>query len=317
MATASTSRDPLDHADFGTFQPATGVHIRYAHVPPASDAPPRGQLLLLHGRGEFIEKYDEVIGELTARGWAIWTMDWRGQGLSSRALRNAHKGHVDDFEDYLYDLDAFVTRFMSPDPTRSPCVILAHSMGGHLALRYLARHPGRFSGAVLSAPMVGVHAPLPEWLMELLLGAAVRLGLGGLYLVGDDHGPEDRAFHSNLLTRDPARFQRTQARIDENPQLAIGGLTVGWMSAALRSMRRLFDEGAIEALTTPVLMVCAGHDQRVANAPAMELARRLVGGRVQVIPDAEHELMMERDDVRDRFWALFRGFVDEVAPRVR
>lgn len=268
---------------------------------------------MLHGRGEFIEKYGEVIGELVGQGWAIWTMDWRGQGLSSRLLRNAHKGHVEDFEDYLDDLDAFVARFVAPNPAKAPCFILAHSMGGHLTLRYLARHPERFSGAVLSAPMVGVHAPAPEWVLELVLGLAARLGLGGLYLAGGDYGPEDRAFHSNLLTRDPVRFQQTQALIDENPQLAIGGLTVGWMVAALRSMRRLMAPKTARSVTTPVLMVCAGHDQRVDNGPALELARRLPNGRAEVIADAEHELMMERDVVRDRFMALVQGFVSEIA----
>ena len=46
------------------------------------------------GRGEFIEKYFEVIADLRRRGFAVATMDWRGQGGSQRMLPNPRKGHV-------------------------------------------------------------------------------------------------------------------------------------------------------------------------------------------------------------------------------
>ena len=58
---------------------------------------PRGTVAILGGRGEFIEKYFEVAEDLLSRGLAVATMDWRGQGGSERPLRNARKGHVDDF----------------------------------------------------------------------------------------------------------------------------------------------------------------------------------------------------------------------------
>ena len=35
-----------------------------------------------------IEKYFEVVGELRRRGFAVAVLDWRGQGGSSRLLRN-------------------------------------------------------------------------------------------------------------------------------------------------------------------------------------------------------------------------------------
>jgi lysophospholipase len=85
---------------------ADGVRLRTARWAPAS---PIGTVVLLGGRGEFIEKYFEVVGELLTRGFAVAAMDWRGQGGSDRALRNAHKGHVDDFSQFESDLDALVT----------------------------------------------------------------------------------------------------------------------------------------------------------------------------------------------------------------
>ena len=65
----------------------------------AGDPPPgrKGTVCLFQGRAEFIEKYFETVRELRARGFAVATIDWRGQGLSDRALRDPRKGHVGDF----------------------------------------------------------------------------------------------------------------------------------------------------------------------------------------------------------------------------
>ena len=53
------------------------------------------------GRAEFIEKYFEVVRDARARGFAVAMLDWRGQGLSERALPNARKGHVHDFSNTI------------------------------------------------------------------------------------------------------------------------------------------------------------------------------------------------------------------------
>ena len=82
----------------GTLRAPDGVALRFARWP----APPgrKGTVCLFHGRAEFIEKYFESVRELQARGFAVATLDWRGQGLSDRALADTHKGHVYDFDEY-------------------------------------------------------------------------------------------------------------------------------------------------------------------------------------------------------------------------
>ncbi|MBW2643739.1 MAG: alpha/beta hydrolase, partial [Deltaproteobacteria bacterium] len=54
----------------------------------------RGSVILLNGRKEFMEKYAETIRELNQRGFNVYSLDWRGQGLSSRMLANRHKGFI-------------------------------------------------------------------------------------------------------------------------------------------------------------------------------------------------------------------------------
>src|SRR6185437_3686148 len=109
---------------------AVGATLRAARFEPAPDVPARGTCVLLNGQTEFIEKYFEVIDELRRRGFAVATMDWRGQGGSSRLLADdSRKSFVTDFSDYDQDLDTlmhWVVKPMLKDGEKP--VALAHSM---------------------------------------------------------------------------------------------------------------------------------------------------------------------------------------------
>ena len=66
-----------------------GVRLRTARWDTNSA---RGTVAVFGGRGEFIEKYFELAGDLIARGFCVLLMDWRGQGGSDRPLRIRAKG---------------------------------------------------------------------------------------------------------------------------------------------------------------------------------------------------------------------------------
>jgi hypothetical protein len=69
----------------------------------------------LGGRTEFIEKYFEVVADLRRRGFAVASMDWRGQGGSQRMLANPRKGNVRGFWEYDRDLIRFMKDIVLPD----------------------------------------------------------------------------------------------------------------------------------------------------------------------------------------------------------
>ena len=97
----------------GMLKTRDGVALRYARWAP----PPgrKGTVCLFPGRAEFIEKYFETVRDLRARGFAVATLDWRGQGGSQRALRNPRKGYVRRFSDYEIDLETFMHEVVLPD----------------------------------------------------------------------------------------------------------------------------------------------------------------------------------------------------------
>jgi alpha-beta hydrolase superfamily lysophospholipase len=59
-----------------------GVRLRLAHWRPVEA--PKGTIFLLQGRSENLEKYGRTDEKLVEAGYAIFAIDWRGQGLSDR-----------------------------------------------------------------------------------------------------------------------------------------------------------------------------------------------------------------------------------------
>ena len=291
-----------------------GLPLRTAvWTAPAGGA--RGSVLLLQGRAEFIEKYGETVGDLHARGFAVYALDWRGQGRSGRVLKDARKGHVVSYDDYLNDLDLFLERLIFPEAPR-PIVVLAHSMGGHIVLRHRAEHgpsgtPYFAAGIVLSAPMVDIMmSPAERALGAVLTVATMSVGLRNRYV--PVRSPFPPPFDGNPLTRDRDRYEHMLALLRETPALAIAWPTVGWLAATRRSVAILRSRGYAEGIATPLLIVSAAADRVVSNAAQARLAVRLPDCRLETIPDARHELLMETDAVRARVLALFDAFVERV-----
>ncbi len=291
---------------------AGGVRLRAALFPAQGEA--RGSVVLSPGRTEPIEKYFEVIGDLTGRGLVVLAHDWRGQGLSQRLLPDRMRGHAEGFEGYLDDhrtlLDAFAARLPQP------WIALGHSMGGALELLALAKGETRLAAAFLSAPMLAIATrPWPAWLALRIVRLSGRLGRSREYAL-PVYDPAGDRFPLDRLTHDRPRYDRYKAQLRACPDLAIGALTWGWLDFALRAGAALAERGALEGVDIPVSIVAAGQDHLVLNAVDRAAAKRLPRGRYLEIAGAFHEILMETDTVRNRVWAAFDQLVDEIiSPR--
>lgn len=286
-----------------------GLPIRFG-VWPCPGKPVQGSIVLLNGRGEFMEKYTEPIQDLHQRGFDVFSMDWRGQGLSGRLLPDRLKGHVRNFEDYVTDLAGFVETMVSPSAAR-PLTLVAHSMGAHNALRYLYGKRSDIDRAVLLSPMIDIQtAPLASGLSRALVRLAARLGLQGSSVPGTDgYHPGLTPFDGNRLTSDPVRFADHGQAVTHNPDLATGGPTWGWLSAAVSSIEKIQKKGFMESIDTPILIVSAGSDRIVSNPAQRIAASRLPRARLITIDGARHEILKERNCFRDQFWKAFDRFV--------
>jgi lysophospholipase len=291
----------------GSLTAKDGVNLRFArwHPPPGR----KGTVCLFQGRTEFIEKYFETVRELRTRGFAVATIDWRGQGLSDRALSDRNKGHVEDFSDYELDLDVLMNQVVLPD-CPPPYFAIAHSMAGSVMMNIAKKGARWFDRIVLSAPMIELAGARGSSLYKMTAKAMRYAGMGTSYIPGGEAtvlaaGP----YIGNPATSDPVRHARTKAILEAEPSLGVGSPTVSWVAAAYRAMAGFTDINFTDKIRQPLMLVAAGRDEIVSTAAIEDFAVRLRAGSHLIIAGARHELMAEQDRYRVQFWAAFDAFV--------
>jgi lysophospholipase len=286
-----------------------GRRLRVAHWIPANSHR-RGTVCILHGRAEFIEKYYETVRDLIVRGFAVATIDWRGQGGSQRVIKNSRRGHIHDFADYGLDLDAFMTQVVLPN-CPPPYYALGHSTGGLILLHQAPEMRRRIRRYVLTSPFLGLgDYGVSEPVARGLAGAIAGIGLSRLYVFGGNSGAVDnRPFEGNRLTGDFTRYSRNKRLIDAVPDLAIGSPTAGWLRAAFRAMDAVRHPDFAERLKIPTLIVATSADRIVSPRAIEQFAISTKACHLIMMTGAQHELLQEREAYREQFWAAFDSFV--------
>lgn len=291
----------------GMLKTRDGVALRFARwLPPPGR---KGTVCIFPGRTEFIEKYFETVRDLRSRGFAVATLDWRGQGRSDRALSDPRKGHVGDFSEYEHDVETFMKEVVLPD-CPPPIFAIGHSMGGTVMMRVARQGSRWFDRIVLSTPMIKLSGQGNSGIARLTVRAMRYMGMGSAYVPGGSEamvatGP----YIGNIATSDPVRHARTKAVLEAAPELGLGSPTVSWLNAAYRAMAEFADPAYPGKVRQPLMLVAAGRDQVVSTAAIEDVATRLRAGSHLIIAGARHELMMEQDRYRGQFWAAFDAFV--------
>lgn len=279
-----------------------GIRLRMLFVPKAGA---RGLAIVCPGRTESIEKYFEVMRDLQARSFALLCLDWPGQGLSDRPLKNPIRGHVTTFATYV---DALV-RGIAVVADRAPAkrVVVAHSMGSAITLEAL--RTGRVTAelAAFSAPMWGIPATP---FLQKFARMANKLGLATF-----PARPEAREekFEGNPFTHDLVRWGLYRRLVTAEPRLALGEPTIGWVVASLDVCAGFLTPGALDKVAgMPMLVATASEEAIVDPAAAARVLPSLKRARQVVIEGASHEIFMETDERRAVWFAAF----DELCAQV-
>jgi alpha-beta hydrolase superfamily lysophospholipase len=98
-----------------------------------------GVVVLVHGMGEHLRRYDHVASALTVQGFAVYGHDHRGHGAS--LARNHEPGQLgpNGWSALVDDLNLVVAHAKSEHP-RLPVVIVGHSMGSFATQQFLLDH---------------------------------------------------------------------------------------------------------------------------------------------------------------------------------
>lgn len=274
----------------------------------------RGSILVQGGRADIIEKYLETIAHLHAQRWSVTAFDWRGQGGSGRLSADPRVGHAASFDPWVADLTAFWQAWRAEDERHGPAMLLAHSMGGHLALRAMLDGGVDPAAAVLVAPMIGVKSPLGASAGLRVARLMTRLGnpARAAWTVRDD--AVSAGHRQQLLTHSRDRYADEAVWYARDPSLLLGPPSWAWVLEAFVSGARLQTDSRLGSLRTPILMLLADADGLVDSAAAVRLAEKLPDIELARFgAESAHEILREDDAVRLRAYGLIDAFLDSHA----
>lgn len=275
-----------------TLTTADGLPLHLRAWPARGDA--LGRVLIVHGLGEHIGRYDAVAAALNAAGWQVHGYDQRGHGRSGGA-----RGVLPTSDALLEDLARVLDHLDETAPARGPLVLLGHSMGGAVAARFvaesLASWPATWAripdGLVLSSPALDPGMTPLKWL-RLWIGERLLpdfADANGLRPEWISHDPEVvRAYVADPLVHD--RLTARLGRFIVDAGARVRALAPAWM--------------------VPTLLMWAGADRCVDPAGSAAMAATAPGSVVEArpFPGLAHEIFNEPE--RDQVLAHLTGWLD-------
>ena len=268
-------------------------------------------IVLVTGRTESYVKYQELAFDLYHQGYNVFIIDHRGQGLSQRLLKDKQKGYVTNFDDYAHDLKQFIDEVVVNNSTDTPLPkphLLAHSMGGAIAVRMMQLYPTLVKSAVLTSPMIAVNnGNIPNWLGKAIIKIGDKLNAWfsdeANYFMGQT-GFKNVTFAENELCQSEVRYKIFVDIYNNNEEIQLGGVTTHWLKEAISANYNIFEN--LDKLIAPILVMQSGSDTIVSNEAQNEFCQQLHKKNSASCPEdkpftinnALHELMFEKDQYR-------------------
>ena len=272
----------------------------------------KGTVFILPGRSEYIEKYGKT-GELFVRlGYSVLSIDWRGQGLADRSLPDRMIGDVTDFSEYQKDLDALIDTAKNLDLPK-PWFLLAHSMGGCIALRAMYRDLG-FVSTAFTGPMWGIvikNAFLRPF-ARTFAKTAMMLSLEKNYAPSTTKECyiATAEFKGNTLTPDPDMWAYMRDQVLQFPALQLGGPSIRWFEAAIR------ETNSLAGIPPPkqAALCYLGENERIVSKPRIiERMNAWGNGRLIDVENAEHEILMMHENIQNKIVSEISEFFQTTA----
>ena len=216
--------------------------------PLASNAHVRGMVLIVHGLGEHMGRYDRLAQHLNDWGFAVRGYDQYGHGASG-GLRGALPSDTR----LLDDLAIMVDRTRAQMGMETPLILLGHSMGGLVAARFVSLAMRPLQALVLSSPALD---PGLSWFQKILLAVLPKIAPN--LCVGN-------GLDATLISHDPAVVAAYQA--DKGVHDRISGRLARFIASAGPATVAQAPDWAL-----PTLLLYAGDDKLVKPAGSRAFA---------------------------------------------
>jgi lysophospholipase len=291
-----------------TLKTPDGKTLRVGHWQAPSSSQP---VVLVQGRGNYIEHFEELAQLLTEQGFNVWTFDFRGQGGSSRNGFDPMVSHVEYFDDYTKDLKVFFDQVVK----EKNVPVIALSMGAAITLRFIHDYPGYINKLIALSPMIRINtAPYPYYLSKILAYLMVWVGKKNDYTLGS--GPYN--FKDCEKDYDPVKFgdQNKWNRLCEfskhYPQLMVGGPSWQWLKEAFASSEDLLEKNYVEKINIPLLVIHPENDYRIGSDSQRQFCLLAPDCKLKTYPKIPHDLILSTPEEFKKIWMDIFNFLKPV-----
>lgn len=235
---------------------------------------PRAIVALVHGIAEHSGRYAFLAERANQNELGVVSVDLRGHGRSP-----GERSYVERFDDYLLDVDALLAKARELAAGR-PVFLMGHSMGGAIALRWVAQRRQPVAGLILSSAALKIGGDVPR----LLVALAPLLSRWLPHLRG-------KRFDPAVISRDPAAV----AAYVNDPLVSLEAPPARTGAELLQAM--VANHAAAAGLTLPVYLFHGDADRLTDPAGSREI-HDLWGGQDRTLrlwPGSRHETLNDLD----------------------
>ncbi|WP_028863494.1 alpha/beta fold hydrolase [Psychromonas aquimarina] len=259
-------------------------------------------IVISQGRNESTLKYKELAYDLNRQGYDLYLIDHRGQGFSERLGGDKYRGHVNQFQDYVDDFNAYVLS-LDLQKNYQHNYLLSHSMGGTISALYLEQYQHPFQASLFFSPMFSINlGGIPESIAKIIAYSSDEIcswfSDSPCYIFGSS-GYKKKSFYDNNLTSSKSRFNSAFNTFEQYPETQLGSPTMRWVTESISAAQQARENAS--NITIPVLVIQAGEDSVVTAEGQKEFYQNITecsSAQFINIPGANHEILLEADQYR-------------------
>jgi len=292
------------------YEAKDGTQLRWGRT--AFNKNAKATIVLIPGYTSTLEHFAEHLNHWDSQGYNVVGIDLRGQGGSDRPLANPEKHWIDSFSTYAQDIDGLLTNEIIGKPD-VPVIIVASSLGAHVAYRTIGDYQTNVAGMVLNAPAFKPRLEPSNGVAKTVIGLLSVLGKGKAY------GPEQsdwKPLSEDMNVGDACsdylpRYNLHDALAVKNPELRMGAATNKWVSEMLKSGALVTKPGYADKINIPVHMLLVPDDGIVFNEPPKRVCTKNSNCSFEYVTDTRHCILYGPDAAVAKVY----GAVDDMAVR--
>lgn len=292
----------------GYFEAADGKMIHYIYY---RNEDAVGDIVMVHGFTEFAEKFFEMCYYFSKMKLNVFFIEHRGHGLSHRHNDDKEVVHIKYFDQYIDDLHTFIKSVVLKKSTGLPLYLYSHSMGGAISVRYLQKHSGVFSKAILSSPMVKAKtAGLPAGITRFFTRFFIILGKEKNKVIGYKGFDPDKSYENSNDTS-KARFEYYHKKRIKNENIRTAAPSYRWVNEAVRVTEKILDPEKNKEINAKILLCQPEEDSTVYMEPQNRFIKLVKDGRLMKFPGSRHSIYNSVDPTVKEYLDAIEGFLCE------